>query len=808
MTPNSEKNESIEIENSDDNKTESTLDDKFLINQVEYEFYLERTMEKIEGEVCSPYEILISYPLTFNKNNFNNLESELNTYNYSKLFEMGKELHEKNPEYDTFNKDNILYKDLCKGVEINKKDIVLEDRYKYLYPNNISLCESNCTMNNTDFDLERINCNCTYKEIFDFYRKDEDINDILKDPNYVKMNQSNFNTQIMKCFTKIDLKEGMLKNEMFYFSSVVLLVQLSSIIIAGFHGIKTVASLIKELSKKNEVAIKYGENMIMNRNHTKNNNALDSDKLVNNPPKKENEKQDTNDKDDKDALNNNKKNIVVIRKLNKNYIPINKNIRNDISKLSINSQNSDNNLQDYYPPPSNIRLNHKNIKKKNNYVDKIYNKDIINDNNNNNIKTNVNVDVFAKNKAEYIPQEFNNKYFEPGDKGVVRRVRRSEIPFKVNPNTKFLLEKKKDILYELNYLDGPFYDDQNIIEIVEDIGKKENKVLSIIDSVKSSAHNDNSIIIAKNITHHSSQKNKSKDLISKGKTSLKYKKSINVNNLLMTMNYGKNKDDIRNINASFYNLIKREHSYLRVSYDFYISKHHPNCLAIILADICDKIYLLKTLLLLKRFDIFSVHLSLYLLYHILLLSLICLFFTVKTIRKIWEEPDFPDRYFYLIRGLIANVIIWVIYKIFIHFLDNEDGIHSLIKLNNENVMNGELIENIKGNENKDKNNEEEFNEITRERYEGLIRKIKIKTAVFYIIILIITGACSLYLVTFSAFYTGTKRFVIKTYYISILEIMAIKFVAGFCLGYLRVAAESNEIRCLYNIVYFFDKYFS
>ena len=131
----------------------------------------------------------------------------------------------------------------------------------------------------------------------------------------------------------------------------------------------------------------------------------------------------------------------------------------------------------------------------------------------------------------------------------------------------------------------------------------------------------------------------------------------------------------------------------------------------------------------------------------------------------------------------------------------------MIKLNNENVKNGELIENIRGNI-KAKRNEEEFKEITSERYEGLIRKIKIKTAFFYIIILILTGACSIYLLTFSAIYTGTKRYVIKTYCISILEIAAIKFIAGLCLGYLRIAAERNEVECLYNLVYFFDKYLS
>ena len=60
-------------------------------------------------------------------------------------------------EIDTFNYNNTIYKNFCRGLEIDGKDLVFEDRYKYLYPNDKILCESNCIMNNTDFELERIN---------------------------------------------------------------------------------------------------------------------------------------------------------------------------------------------------------------------------------------------------------------------------------------------------------------------------------------------------------------------------------------------------------------------------------------------------------------------------------------------------------------------------------------------------------------------------------------------------------------------------------------------------------------------------
>ena len=101
---------------------EDNIDNKFLINQVEYEFYSMKTMEKIEGTICSPYEILISYPISFNKNKFNNYENGINDNNYLKQFNIGKELHKKNDEIDTFNKNNKVYKDLCTSVDIDGKD--------------------------------------------------------------------------------------------------------------------------------------------------------------------------------------------------------------------------------------------------------------------------------------------------------------------------------------------------------------------------------------------------------------------------------------------------------------------------------------------------------------------------------------------------------------------------------------------------------------------------------------------------------------------------------------------------------------
>ena len=64
-------------------------DDNYLINQVEYEFYIQSNNKKIEGTICSPYEIEISYPIFYNKNKYNNYLLGQNNNNYLKEFMIG-----------------------------------------------------------------------------------------------------------------------------------------------------------------------------------------------------------------------------------------------------------------------------------------------------------------------------------------------------------------------------------------------------------------------------------------------------------------------------------------------------------------------------------------------------------------------------------------------------------------------------------------------------------------------------------------------------------------------------------------------
>ena len=118
------------------------------------------------------------------------------------------------------------------------------------------------------------------------------------------------------------------------------------------------------------------------------------------------------------------------------------------------------------------------------------------------------------------------------------------------------------------------------------------------------------------------------------------------------------------------------------------------------------------------------------------------------------------------------------------------------------------MNNIKENSKDESKDISSKNDDLNQKCEETMKCIKIQTVVFYIIILIFTGFCSIYLVSFFAVYTGTKKLVLKTYYISIIEIILIKFVYGVSLASLRIAADNNELKTLYNFVYYLDKYLS
>ena len=739
----------------------------YLINKVEYELHSSKMNEKIDASVCSPYEIIISYPLVLDR--YDNYIDGINKNEYKKLFDIGKELYMKNNKVDIFNYNNTAYKDICTGIEINGKDLLLEDRYKYLYPNDVFFCEKNCTMNNTDFELERINCKCNYKEQIDFERKDENTE--------IKVNsasQSFANVEVLKCLGKLTVKQSIKNNEAFYYCAVITVVEISLSLFSFLNTIKTVSSnitnLLNKIGLKNSVTntIKFKK-----ISKFKDENLCSTNRALNNPPKKivNEEEEEEQNNDDNFTFDSN----------------------------DIKSNNDDDAI----------------------FKEKfIVQKDTMQ-------KYDSNSDI----KGEFIPPKFNFKFFKQNEKGVIKKIERSKLPFKIDPETRYLIEVKEGIKYDKDYLNGPFYSDQNILVVVDpnsDINYKDIIQKLRKDNLnKTKSKSDNNNITNKAISMSDIQNNK-EDAKVEQKIPIK-KRNINIQNKDMrNINVEKSLIRIKKLNlhklqknektnieeyiednndnkknnededAGLFTSIKEEQKTLRITYNKYTERNH-SILIVILAEILDKIYFVKICSFLKIYESFSIYASLYLFCHLTLLTLLCAFFSIAVIRKIWEENDFPDISFYLLYGFICNLIVWIIYRILLCILDIEDGVKELTQAKN----------NSKSNENNDEeNNDEMKKDLENKKFSKLISKMKIKMVIFYLVLFLFTIFCSIYLISFFSIYTGTKSRVLKSYYISIIEIVLIKFVYGIILALLRTMSAANEFKSLYKIVYIFDKYIS
>lgn len=146
-------------------------------------------------------------------------------------------------------------------------------------------------------------------------------------------------------------------------------------------------------------------------------------------------------------------------------------------------------------------------------------------------------------------------------------------------------------------------------------------------------------------------------------------------------------------------------------------------------------------------------LSLYLLCHLLLLTLCALFFDIKTLSKIFENENYPNMGYYILYGFLGNLIVWVIFKLFYCLIDNSNNIRNLFKKNNSI------------------NNEKRMGKLNK-----LISGIKRDIIIYLVIQFILIFICSFYLIAFCGIYTGTKSKLFLSYGFALITIVIIKII--------------------------------
>ena len=236
--------------------------------------------------------------------------------------------------------------------------------------------------------------------------------------------------------------------------------------------------------------------------------------------------------------------------------------------------------------------------------------------------------------------------------------------------------------------------------------------------------------------------------------------------------------------------VHKEQQLLRIKFELAVSKDKSDVFIILLTEVCDKIYIIKILCLLGKYDMFTMYFSAYLLYHLLLLTFVTCFYDIKTIQNIWNKEDYPGLNYHLGYGLLACLIVWAIYKIFLCILNNEDIIKKYLK-RQINTTNSSKNDDVK---------------LNNKKFNNLLYKIKTGMVAFFIVEFVLGIICLLYLSTFCAVYVGTKKNIFKTYGIALVEVLIIKIIYGLLLGIFRKVGLAKQKKVLYNIAYYLDNF--
>ena len=272
-------------------------DKKMIVNPVEYEFINSKTEAKLDASVCGRNELVISYPLTYFLKNKKKLRAldDIELIEICDKFERGKLLYEKDNSIDSFNYNSTIYSNICYPIEVNGKDLTLENRISYFYPN-YSLCESSCIYDYTNFAEERIYCNCSVKLKLDLQREQG-----IKYAEYNKKETDSnqmgpTNLPVLTCFTKVKVTG----NPAFYLSVILLAIEIGMVFVIHFQGIASLYKYIKSKIFKDDTNSVEDDFQISQK--FKENNLNDSGRNLENPPKKNIQNSKDNKKEDKKKI--------------------------------------------------------------------------------------------------------------------------------------------------------------------------------------------------------------------------------------------------------------------------------------------------------------------------------------------------------------------------------------------------------------------------------------------------------------------------------------------------------------------------
>ena len=234
---------------------------------------------------------------------------DLANYNFVEIFSKDG--------YDIYKKDSDFYNDICTPAYINNNDIILEDRKKDIYPNNVTLCKDNCEYKDVDIENKRIICECNFNSNYSNNNL-EDESTKEEDENFISYFLDNINYKIFKCYHLLLSFENLIHNPAFYIILIIFVILMFFSLKSIICGIENLRILMyKEMPTKikvKQLMIKYLKKM---KNKTR--NKLESSKINTIYKKEQDKKAKINYKRNKKYKSNKEISISTASILKKNF---------------------------------------------------------------------------------------------------------------------------------------------------------------------------------------------------------------------------------------------------------------------------------------------------------------------------------------------------------------------------------------------------------------------------------------------------------------------------------------------------------
>ncbi len=230
---------------------------------------------------------------------------------------------------------------------------------------------------------------------------------------------------------------------------------------------------------------------------------------------------------------------------------------------------------------------------------------------------------------------------------------------------------------------------------------------------------------------------------------------------------------------------------LTTPYYYAAKKDKSSFILTVLSEAFEKIYFSKTFFFFKKYEVITSLISLYLLYHILVLAFSICFFDIKTIRKIYNEKDYPGWKFYVVNGVYIFLINSVVYSLLLWLIRFDSKVKEFTDVD---IMKG-------------KKNEKVYTKSeSQAQLSKLISNVRIRVIIFFAVAIILSVLGFIYATGFCAVFISTKKYAFLAYGIALLFNLAAKFVYGLILGIFRFISLKTKTKALYNIVKIFELY--